>query len=66
MQIIAHCPTCGRRRILDETAADRRIKCQNCRKLFRIPKLEEMPNATEAIKTAKGAIYVDEKGKTYG
>jgi len=66
MQIIAHCPACGRRQILDETAADRRIKCQSCRKLFRIPKLEEMPNATEAIKTAKAAIYVDEKGKTYG
>ncbi|MHC4744909.1 MAG: hypothetical protein ACYS8Z_23590 [Planctomycetota bacterium] len=66
MQIIAHCPACGRRHTFAEEAADRRKKCQNCRTLFRIPKLEELPNATQIIKTAKGAIYVDEKGKTYG
>jgi len=66
MQIIAHCPACGRKQNFDETVADKRIRCNGCRKLFRMPKLEEMPSAVEAIKKAKGAIYVDEKGKTYG
>jgi len=66
MQIIAHCPECGSRQRLDATAADRRIRCRKCRKLFRIPSLEEIPKATEAIRRAKGAVYVDENGKTYG
>jgi len=66
MQIIAHCPECGSRRRLEATAADRRIRCLKCRKLFRIPSLEEIPKATEAIKRAKGAIYVDRNGKIYG
>ncbi len=66
MHIIANCPQCGHSQRLDATAADRRIKCLKCRKLFSIPSLEEIPKATEAIKRAKGAIYVDQNGKTYG
>ena len=66
MQIIAQCPRCGNNWLLDASAADRRIRCPSCRKLFKIPKLDEVPKAVEIIKNAKGTIYVDETGKTYG
>jgi DNA-directed RNA polymerase subunit RPC12/RpoP len=66
MQIIAKCPQCGNAWRLDASAADRRIRCRKCRRLFKVPRLEDLPNATEAIRQAKGSIYVDETGKTYG
>jgi predicted Zn finger-like uncharacterized protein len=66
MQIIAQCPRCGTTWLLDSSAADRRIRCPKCNKLFRIPSLEEVPKATKIIRGAKGTIYVDETGKTYG
>ena len=66
MQIIAKCPACGSTWQLENSAADRRIKCRKCGKLFKVPKLNELPKATEMIHQAKGAIYVDETGKTYG
>ncbi len=66
MQIIAQCPACGSTWKLENSAADRRIKCRKCGKLFKVPKLEEMPEAAKMIKKAKGTIYVDETGKTYG
>jgi hypothetical protein len=66
MQIIAQCPVCGYSWLLDDTAADRRIRCRNCRKLFKVPKLEDVPKAARVIKGAKGTVYVDEAGKTYG
>ena len=66
MQIIAQCPKCGNSWILDSSAADRRIRCQNCHKLFKVPKLDEVPKAIKIIKQAKGTIYVDENGKIYG
>ncbi len=66
MQIIAKCPACRCAWQLESSAADRRIKCRKCGKLFKVPKLEEVPKATKMIKQAKGAIYVDETGKTYG
>jgi len=66
MQIIAKCPGCGGARLLDSSAADRRITCPTCRRLFKVPKLEEVPKAIKVIKQAKGTIYVDETGKTYG
>ena len=66
MQIIAQCPRCGSPWLLDAAAADRRIKCRNCRRLFKVPKLDEVPKAVKIIKQAKGTIYVDETGKTYG
>jgi len=52
--------------MLDSSAADRRINCRKCGKLFKVPKLDEVPKATNVIKQAKGTIYVDETGKTYG
>ncbi len=66
MQIIAKCPICGRLWLLESSAADRRIKCRTCGRLFKVPKPDEVPKATKAIKRAKGTIYVDEAGKIYG
>ena len=66
MQIITQCPVCGCSWKLEHSAADRRIKCRKCGKLFKVPKLEEVPKATKIIRMAKGTIYVDETGKTYG
>jgi len=66
MQIIAQCPKCGSRWVLDSSAADRRISCRKCHKLFKVPKLNELPKAVKVIKRAKGSIYVDQNGKTYG
>jgi DNA-directed RNA polymerase subunit RPC12/RpoP len=49
-----------------EDAADRRVKCPNCNRLFKVPTLDEVPKAVKIIKHAKGTIYVDQNGKTYG
>jgi DNA-directed RNA polymerase subunit M/transcription elongation factor TFIIS len=66
MQIIAQCPACGSTWLLDSSAADRRINCRKCDKIFKVPKLDEVPKAIKVIKQATGTIYVDETGKTYG
>jgi len=66
MQIIAQYPRCGNSWLLDDNAADRRIRCPKCRRLFKVPKLNDVPKAVKIIKQAKGNIYVDEDGKTYG
>lgn len=66
MQIIAQCPSCGNSCLLDANGADRRIKCQKCRRLFKVPKLNELAKAVKIVKLAKGNIYVDNDGKTYG
>jgi DNA-directed RNA polymerase subunit RPC12/RpoP len=66
MQIIAKCPGCGTNWLLSNDTADKRIKCQKCGRLFKVPKLDELPKATGAIQQAKGTIYVDQTGKTFG
>jgi hypothetical protein len=66
MQIIAKCPSCGNGWMLDTCAADRRIKCQKCHCLFKVPKLDEVTKAIKVLKQTKGTIYVDQNGKTYG
>jgi len=66
MQIIAKCPRCGSVWLLDSIAADRRITCGKCGRLFKVPKAEEVPKAAQTIEQAKGTIYVDEAGRTYG
>ncbi len=66
MQIIAKCPECCKTWLLDSGVADRRIRCRECGKLFKVPKPDEVPKATEVIERTKGTIYVDEAGKTYG
>ncbi|MHC4728389.1 MAG: DUF951 domain-containing protein [Planctomycetota bacterium] len=66
MQIIAQCPACGSTWQLENSAADRRIKCRKCGRLFKVPKLEDLPKAAKMIQQAKGTFYVDKNGKTYG
>ena len=66
MEIIAQCPSCGNVWLLDSSATDRRIRCRKCRRLFKVPSLDEVPKAVKVIKQAKGSIYVDQDGKTYG
>ena len=66
MQIIAQCPRCGTAWLLGEDAADKRVRCQSCGRLFKIPRIEQVPKAAKIIKQAKGEIYVDEKGNIYG
>ena len=66
MQIIAKCPECFKAWMLDSSFADRRIRCRKCGRLFRVPKPDDVPKASEVIKRARGTIYVDEDGKTYG
>ena len=65
MQIIAKCPGCRSSWLLDAVAADRRITCRKCGTMFKVPKLDEIPEAVKVIKRTKGKIYVDEDGKTY-
>jgi len=66
MRIIAQCPQCGNCRLLGAESADRRIRCRKCHKLFRVPKLSEVPKAVRVIKRARSTVYVDEAGRTYG
>ena len=66
MQIISKCPKCGTPILLDSSAADRRITCPKCRRLYKLPKLEELPNAAKILDLSKGTVYVDKDGKTYG
>jgi len=66
MQIITKCPKCGTFRLLDSSAADRRITCPKCRRLYKVPKLDELPDAAKILDQAKGTVYVDKDGKTYG
>ena len=66
MQIIARCPECCKTWLLDGGLADRRIRCRSCGRLFKVPKAEQVPKAADVIEKAKGTIYVDESGKTYG
>lgn len=66
MRIIARCPDCSNNWLMDAAAADKRIRCRACGRLFKVPKLEEVPKAVKIIKQAKGTIYVDEAGRTYG
>lgn len=66
MQIIAQCATCGNTSVLDAGAADRRVRCRKCHKLFKVPKLDEVPKAIKVVEQAKGTVHVDEDGKTYG
>ena len=66
MQIIARCPQCCNVWQLDSSAADRRIRCLKCGRLFKVPRSDELPKAAKVIELTKGTIYVDEAGRTYG
>ena len=66
MKIIAQCPFCGYNWKLEDSAADRRIRCKNCDRLFKVPDMEDVPKAVKTIKDSRGKVYVDESGRTYG
>lgn len=66
MQIIARCPKCCSVWPLDSSAADRRIRCRRCGRLFKVPRPDELAKAADMVERTKGTIYVDEAGRTYG
>jgi uncharacterized Zn finger protein len=66
MQIIVKCPNCSHTWMLKGSTADRRVSCCKCGMLFKVPSLDEVPKASKVIKHAKGDIYVDEAGNTFG
>ena len=66
MNIIAKCPHCHSQWSLNGSAADRRITCGQCGCLFKIPPLSDIPKAERVIRDAKGTLFVDEDGRTYG
>ena len=66
MEIITQCPSCGHNWRCEEYAADRRLRCPNCKKLFKVPKLNEVEKAFNKIKNAKSSVYIDQAGNTYG
>ena len=66
MYIIAKCPRCGYRWWLDDTAADRRLRCRKCYTLLRVPHLAELPEAAGILHQAGSALYVDDRGKLFG
>lgn len=66
MRIIARCPRCMSQWILPSDRADTRQVCPGCRRLFKVPHLNEIPKAARIISQARGALFVDQEGKTYG
>jgi uncharacterized paraquat-inducible protein A len=46
--------------------ADKRKRCKNCGRLFKVPALEQLQKAIEQIRQAHTRVYVDEKGNVYG
>jgi len=66
MQILAKCPKCGQILQLSLEAADRRITCPKCYRLFKVPDLEHLEKALEVIKVAGGTVFVDQDGNVYG
>ncbi|MHC5060383.1 MAG: hypothetical protein ACYTFK_04780 [Planctomycetota bacterium] len=66
MQILAKCPRCGQKLQLRLAAADRRITCPRCWRLFKVPDLNHLQKALSVIKSAGGTVYVDQDGNVYG
>jgi hypothetical protein len=66
VRVLAKCPQCKRITEFGEDSPDRRLKCAWCGRLIKIPPLEELENAGRLIRTAEGAIYIDENGRLYG
>ena len=66
MRIIAKCPRCSDPAHLTEDAADKRVRCQGCGRLFKVPTLAQLEKAIKILKNARGTIYVDENGHIDG
>ncbi len=65
MKIIAKCPRCNHKLPFTLDDADKRVRCSNCEKLFKIPDIKTLQPAIDAIKDSKANIYVDAKGNVY-
>lgn len=66
MVFLIKCPNCCRNITSDASAADRRLKCPLCGKLFKVPDTNEYRNASKIITSSKTSLYVDQQGKTFG
>lgn len=66
MRLLARCPDCGLEMNLYLEDADRRKRCRQCGRLFKVPALEQMHEALCLIRQAHTRVYVDEKGHVYG
>ncbi len=66
MKIMVRCPKCGNIWLYDKQAADRRITCPKCRKLFKIPEIQNDRPGLDIIKMSRGSVFVDENGNIYG
>lgn len=66
MKICVKCPRCCHTLLLPSIAADRRLTCPKCFILFKVPALEELSDAVEALKSTRGNVFVDEKGNRFG
>lgn len=66
MRLLARCPDCGVAMRLSVEDADKRKRCKNCGRLFKVPALEQLQKAIEQIRQAHTRVYVDEKGNVYG
>ena len=66
MKISIKCPRCYNKILLSSTAADRRITCPKCLILFKVPAMDELGEALNAIKGTRGGVFVDEKGNCFG
>jgi DNA-directed RNA polymerase subunit RPC12/RpoP len=66
MKISVKCPRCNNQILLSSNAADRRITCPKCQKLFKVPAMDELDDALNAIKGTHGGVFVDEKGNRFG
>ncbi len=66
MKISVKCPRCYNQILLSSNAADRRITCPKCLTLFKVPAMDELGEALNAIKGTHGGVFVDEKGNCFG
>jgi DNA-directed RNA polymerase subunit RPC12/RpoP len=66
VRILAKCPKCGRIPEFGPEAADKRVRCPKCNRLFKIPDLESLERAMTVIDSAEGTVFVDQDGNVYG
>lgn len=66
MRILAKCPGCGGRIELNIRSLDRRQRCENCGRLFKVPDAQELQKALKIAGQANQTVFVDEDGRVYG
>ena len=66
MKLLAKCPECTHSLSLDADMADKRVRCPQCNRMFKVPDMENLDKAVNIIRKAKSQIHVDQDGKIYG